>query len=380
MTASRTLNQLHFEDLEPHRFEDLVRQLTYDFREWSNLEATGRTGSDDGFDVRGRERATILLPSDDSDDDENERTTEERIWLVQCKREKAIPPAKLQKYVEEVLADQQEQIYGIIFAAPCDFSKRSRDRFLSIIRSHGVQEFQLWGRGELEDLLFQPKNDHLLFAYFSISLQVRKRSLKTSIRSWLSTKRQALMHLQANDHRGVLIRDPREDRYPNDDDISEFNANPAWGLYKYKGPYFDGLVFAWSKYFAYLDSDRKHFDYIASHNDAKLVRDWSQANATRAARGELHDLWLEVPEENRAWLEVDVLLPFRSILAIDDQGDEIYECPHLYVERTAANSFFDPSNFVTLYTAGRVERVEIYPEIDDRCSYFPKHLREKSGK
>ena len=52
---TKTLNPLHFEDLEPHRFEDLVRQIIYDFKEWSLLEPTGRLGSDDGYDARGFE-------------------------------------------------------------------------------------------------------------------------------------------------------------------------------------------------------------------------------------------------------------------------------------------------------------------------------------
>jgi hypothetical protein len=56
MPATRkTLGPLHLEDLEPHRSEDLVRQLVYDFRVWRMLEATGRSGSDDGFDDRGYE-------------------------------------------------------------------------------------------------------------------------------------------------------------------------------------------------------------------------------------------------------------------------------------------------------------------------------------
>lgn len=50
--TTRTLNPLHFEDLEPHRFEDLVRQLIYDFRHWQSIEATGRLGADEGVDSR----------------------------------------------------------------------------------------------------------------------------------------------------------------------------------------------------------------------------------------------------------------------------------------------------------------------------------------
>src|SRR4051812_27603885 len=48
----RTLNSLPF---EPKRFEGLVQQLPYEFRPWRQLEATGRTGSDDGFDAQGFE-------------------------------------------------------------------------------------------------------------------------------------------------------------------------------------------------------------------------------------------------------------------------------------------------------------------------------------
>ena len=49
------MNPLHFEDLEPHRFEDLVRQLIYDFRQWKSLEAIGRAGGDEGIDIRATE-------------------------------------------------------------------------------------------------------------------------------------------------------------------------------------------------------------------------------------------------------------------------------------------------------------------------------------
>ena len=53
---TRTLGPIHFEDLDPHRFEDLVRQLIYDYKDWQSIEATGRGGSDEGFDIRAYER------------------------------------------------------------------------------------------------------------------------------------------------------------------------------------------------------------------------------------------------------------------------------------------------------------------------------------
>ena len=91
--VTQTLNPLHFEDLEPHRFEDLSRQLVYDFRTWVNLEATGTLGGDEGFDVRGRE---LIYDNEDPDEEEIEEPHyKERLWLIQCKREKTIPPARM---------------------------------------------------------------------------------------------------------------------------------------------------------------------------------------------------------------------------------------------------------------------------------------------
>ncbi len=54
--VTRTINPLSFGDLEPKRFEDIVRSLMYSFKNWHSLELTGRSGSDDGFDIRGWER------------------------------------------------------------------------------------------------------------------------------------------------------------------------------------------------------------------------------------------------------------------------------------------------------------------------------------
>ena len=68
---TRTIGPLHLEDLEPHRFEDLIRQLLYDFRPWRQLEATGRSGADQGFDARGWEivpaEEEATLPSDEEE-------------------------------------------------------------------------------------------------------------------------------------------------------------------------------------------------------------------------------------------------------------------------------------------------------------------------
>jgi len=42
------------------------------------------------------------------------------------------------------------------------------------------------GERQAEDVLFQPKNDRLLFAYFGISLTARRDSVSTTVRSTIA--------------------------------------------------------------------------------------------------------------------------------------------------------------------------------------------------
>ena len=83
----RTIGPLHLEDLEPHRFEDLIRQLSYDFRPWISIEPTGRTGADDGYDARAFERVDV---QEEHEEEEDAGPPRSRVWLIQCKREKQV--------------------------------------------------------------------------------------------------------------------------------------------------------------------------------------------------------------------------------------------------------------------------------------------------
>src|SRR5690349_7006031 len=101
--ATRTFAPLQFEALEPHRFEDLVRDLIYDYRDWQKIEATGRSGSDEGYDIRAFERRTRVIPSNEDTEstDDEALTVEGNRWMIQCKREKELGPARVKKIIEE---------------------------------------------------------------------------------------------------------------------------------------------------------------------------------------------------------------------------------------------------------------------------------------
>ena len=125
--ATRTVNPLPFHDLEPHRFEDLVRQLAYEWRNWKSLEATGRSGSDEGLDIR----ATETLGGNDVDieneDGGDEVLVSDRLWIFQCKREKALAQKRVRIVTEESLASLKTPPYGFVLAVACDVSKKARD-------------------------------------------------------------------------------------------------------------------------------------------------------------------------------------------------------------------------------------------------------------
>jgi hypothetical protein len=216
--TTRTLNPLHFEDLEPHRFEDLVRQLAYDFRPWRSIEATGRLGSDEGIDIRATEEVVHedALVGEEGEDD-LPPAGETRLWVIQCKRKKRVGPADMRKIVKDAVPGGASIPYGLVVAAACDFTKKARDTFHSEAVNRGVRQTDLWGKAELEDMLFLPKNDHLLFAYFNISLQVRRRSLQSKLRARLAIKHKligALGDIDSHIPKAVLLRDPRDEYYP----------------------------------------------------------------------------------------------------------------------------------------------------------------------
>jgi hypothetical protein len=292
------------------------------------LEATGRSGSDAGFDARGSEIIaqveTAIELSDGNDDAMVSSTIEDRVWLVQCKREKSITPKKLTGYLENITEDERG-LYGIIFAAACDFSKTAQDVFRTKVAALGFAEAYLWGKGEIEDMLFQPKNDHLLFAYFGVSLQLRRRSLKTQVRSRLATKRKALRCLQRD--LPVLIRDATDDRYPY---LDPGKKKPRvergrWHVMTYKGAFFDGIHFVSHRHFAYLVEDGEEWDYAECMNDGPVHDNpWRQTadHEDHEARSVAMDAWNALPEATRAWYKVLAVLPYDNILDIDENGDE----------------------------------------------------------
>ncbi len=142
--VTRTYGPIHFEDLDPHRFEDLIRELIYDYKDWQSIEATGRSGSDEGFDVRAYEKTEIISSAENENDEEvvEIHPMEGNLWMIQGKREKEIGPKKIGTIISDI--DTKNPPYGYILAASANFSKDSYDVFREELRKKGVMEFYLW--------------------------------------------------------------------------------------------------------------------------------------------------------------------------------------------------------------------------------------------
>ncbi len=363
--ASRTLNPLHFEDLDPRRFEDLAKQLLYDFRPWQQLEATGKLGTDDGFDVRGLERIT-------SEPDEID-AEETRTWLIQCKRERVIGPLKLARYLRDI-ANVAPTLDGIIFIAACDFSKRCFDDIRAWSRSQGISEVYLWGKSALEDMLLQPKNDHLLFSYFGFSASIRTRSRKTALSAALTNKRKIKRILEDHTSVYVLIRSIKDKTYPYAGDA----AIRLWQIIQPREITHLGLSFQHKRCFAFFAEDGVSWDVANAHNDEEIAsweNPWSDPRSID--RCALFDVWRQLPENERAWLNVIGFLSFEDIVAIDDIGDDVCEYPHFYVNWPSSLEFFPCKQSVELETVNASpKRKTQFPALEARVERFPSEYRK----
>jgi len=314
------------------------------------------------------------------DEEESADISEERLWLIQCKRERTIPPQKMASYADEII--KNSGLYGVIFTAACDFSRKSRDIFIAKLRSAGINEIHIWGKSELEDMLYQPKNDNLLFAYFGISLQVRRRSTITRIRGKLSIKKKlmaALGGFGGHNYKPVVIKSIDDKDYPHK---SKLKKCFTWDRLAFTEFYYDGIVLEGEKYFAYIDDKNKKWDYISGANDSKPVEPYflhsSKSNPEKKDTIDIaRDFWnFKVPEKNKAIFKVLYLIPFDKIVAVDKEGDPIYQEPNIYVDLCGGTSPFDPRKYPTLHFNNDHHRETPDPEKSNRISFFPNELPE----
>jgi len=371
---TKTTNPIHFEDLDPKRFEDLVRELIYDFRDWQTIEATGKGGGDDGFDIRAYERATTTTVDDDGN--EVVRPMDGNLWMIQCKREKTVPPSKIKKILEDI--DPDDPPYGYILAAATNFSKKAYDTFRDELTKLGVLEFYLWGNATLETELHQPKNDRILFTFFGISNVRRRRTRATEIRSEVTNKNRVMRTLgDSLAHSWILARDSKDRHYPYESKYADFVERPRWKEFEVVELHPRGVIVLMKQCYAFLDEAKKTFDLaeppILLHNPYNRRHDTEHDREEQEERekiGLVRDFWERLPKKNQAMFYRNGIIRYEDMLVIDDKGDSWSEIPHIFVD------FVDGSPVSG--TLAYLEQGQQHIGLDDFSlkEYFPKSFLE----
>lgn len=149
-TPTKTTNKLHFEDLDPHRFEDLGAELLYRKQDWKRFNNWGRSGSDDGIDIFCEDGNGVK-------------------WYCQCKRYTDISTAEIKAAVDKIVSKNENTKDGIILlVVACTASKKSIVEFEEYSKSKGFKDAFIWFASTLEFMLFKDHDD-LLSKYFSIT-------------------------------------------------------------------------------------------------------------------------------------------------------------------------------------------------------------------
>ena len=370
------MGPIHFEDLEPHRFEDLVRELIYDFKDWQSIEATGRAGSDDGFDIRAFEKSHTQAEVDEDEDEENKSVhpMEGNLWMVQCKREKELGPTKIHEIIEDGV-DKANPVYGYILVAPVNFSKKSHDAFRAGLRERGVLEFHLWGKAQLEDMLLMPKNDRILFAFFGISLVSKKRSRTIEIRQIVANKNK-LFTILADKTRSVfnepvLFRDVNDRYYPYKKNYPDFEKSPRWKEHPIHSYHPLGILAHVHEYFAYLDLKARQWDFTPIVDLVYRRSESEEENEDESKlRRSVEEFWQHLSNQSQAKLLTDGLIQFEDILFIDGKGDSLYEFPHLYLDFRPKVGPFAGFHQYIMSRDGR-QSIDIEEDKLERIKVFP---------
>lgn len=288
---SKTINQIHFEDISASRFEDMCLQVVYRMRNWQSIRHYGRKGKDGGVDIY-----TEL-----TQDGVKER------WIIQCKRHKSVKKNELLKIIDDFIAKNKAETFPekYVLIISCDIPRTLHEAFISYAKTKGLVDVEIITSSVLETILYS-KHPDLLYTFFGIDLLSRRSATVARLKRRLRMKKEVEKNRNSQlFQHDILIRDVHRDIYP-EQEFNSPNISP-WFKVEFCRTYHRGISF-------YI-----HIDEVFVN---KKSGKWELSN------------YKEVVSDD--WVKINALtignIPYDNIVDIDYDGDEYYPYPHIYCE------------------------------------------------
>jgi hypothetical protein len=301
---SKTTNRLHFSDLDASRFEDLCLSILYPMNNWQDICHYGRSGSDSGVDILGIELLANGQP---------------RTWYVQCRRYKQASIATLKKAIDDSIQATTEIPQIVLVVVACDVSRTAQDQFIEYATQKGIAEPKLWTQSILEAMLYSDRTD-LLFTYFGISLAQRARTRESAIKRNIALKKRMrkdfIKPFNKEEYHSrprrpydklayseIVIHSIDDEAYPNSD--NRRTRMSSWVKKEVYDFYYNGLSVLVRVESGIIDGD----------GNWSIIENGWEFDKTK-------------------YKSVNIIklgnIPFNNIVEYDLDGDDYYNCPHVY--------------------------------------------------
>ena len=304
MNMTRTYGKLHFDDIDPSRFEDLTLAMIYKSRRWFSINSFGRSGNDDGVDIQSVEELENGV---------------KRTWFIQCKRYLKLSSSGLKQIIDTIIKNNSTKPDILLVVVSCNVSKNSIESYQQYAKNKGINSALIWDAAVLETMLYSEFHD-LLFAYFGVNLNFQRKNKIETIRRNIGLKQQIKKDfLKKNINPSETIKRP----------FLKFAYNEAiiHSIDDDKYPKVDNKNYGISSWY-------KVEIYNFYHNGIEVI--------IGAKKCVIFDEWYwDIIEDDDSVdnekFKIDIAyevgrIPFENIIAYDIDGDEFYPFPHIYCD------------------------------------------------
>lgn len=310
MNPSSTTNPIHFEDLDPRRFECLCFDILNRLYKWKRLDHTGAHGCDGGVDIFGI-------------------TVDGVSCYCQVKRYKSIDSKEISEIFKKITENNSiDSKSCIILFVACNPSLKGLKTFYSEAVEMGFEEARLIGATSLESELYI--NRDLLEKYFGVNKRGKSKSRESLIKDNLRKKRIAekkLLIKPSNNFRPKTFSD-----YFVDSEMILLSAKASMVSDRYNTDEASWI---------------KAYPYRMQETGIDFIMPWYTRIAINTETGS----WRKIGDNENVEKNEGIFLcqpigqlPYSLIIDIED-GDGYFSCPILHCDVDEFTDTFNPFSY-----------------------------------